>query len=95
MFVAMVVERNLPDELKQDLRAPDVDVTVTTTVIALSPAQTKLLSEQVFTFKGVDEVTVSPTVEDAIKAVHRRHIQDFKHFVETYEHEMGNDLKGA
>jgi len=90
-----VVERNLPDELKLDLKASDVDVTVTTTLTALSAARTQLVSEQVFTFKGADDATISPAAKNAIEALHRRHIEDFKHFAETYEHEMGNALSGG
>jgi hypothetical protein len=87
IFVATVVERNLPDKLKLDLKASDVDVAVTSTLIALSPTRTKLISEQVFTFKGADDATVNPAVKNAIEAMHRRHIEDFKRFAETYEND--------
>jgi hypothetical protein len=37
----------------------------------------------VFTFKDVDEETVSSSVKDDIKAAHRRDIEDFKHFADN------------
>ena len=83
IFVAMVVERNLPNELKLHLEASDVDVDITGTFSSISPTRTKLISEEVFTFKGAEEETVSPSVKDDIKAAHRRHMEDFKHFAEN------------
>jgi hypothetical protein len=38
----------------------------------------------VFTFKGVEAETVSPSVKDDIKTAHRRHIEDFKRFAEKH-----------
>jgi hypothetical protein len=82
IFVATVVERNLPDELKLHLEASDVDVEVRGIFSSLSPTRTKLISEQVFTFKRAEEETVGPSVKEDIKAAHRRHMEDFKRFAE-------------
>jgi hypothetical protein len=60
IFIATVVERNLPDELRLHLEASEVEVEVKGTFISLSPIRTKFISEEVFTFKGADEETVSP-----------------------------------
>ena len=84
IFVATVVERNLPDELKLHLHASDVDVEVKGTFSSLSPTRTKLISEQVFTFNDGGDEAVSPSVEKDIKAAHRRHIEDFKTFAENH-----------
>ena len=84
IFVATVVERNLPEQLKLHLQASDVDVDVTGTFSSLSPTRTKLISEEVFTFKEEEEESVSPSVKDNIKATHRHHIEDFKRFAENY-----------
>ena len=84
IFVATVIERNLPDELKLHLEAADVDVEVRGTFSSLSPARTKLINEQVFTFKGEGEGAVSASVKEDIKAAHRRHMEDFKHFAENH-----------
>lgn len=82
IFLATVVERNLPDELKLHLEGSDADVDVKGTFRSLSPTRTKLISEEVFTFKGGGDETVSPSVKEDIKAAHRRHIEDFKSFAE-------------
>jgi hypothetical protein len=42
------------------LEASEVEVEVKGTFISLSPIRTKFISEEVFTFKGADEETVSP-----------------------------------
>ncbi len=83
IFLATVVERNLPNELKLHLEAEGVSVEVTAKFIALSPEKTKLVSEQVFTFKGQDNTSISPDIENAIKTAHRSHIEGFKRFVES------------
>jgi hypothetical protein len=84
IFVATVIERNLPDELKLHLEASDVHVQVRGTFSSLSPTRTKLINEQVFTFKGEGEGTFSPSVKKDIKAAHRRHMEDFKRFAESH-----------
>ena len=84
IFIATVVERNLPDELRLHLEAFEVEVEVRGTFISLSPIRTKFISEEVFTFKGADEETVSPSVKEDIKAAHRQHIKDFKRFAENH-----------
>jgi len=83
VFVVTVMERNLPDELKLHLEGSDVDVDVKGTFRSLSPTRTKLISEEVFTFKeGADEAVRSSVKED-IRAAHRRHMEDFKRFAEN------------
>ena len=84
IFVATVLERNLPEELKLHLESSDVDVEVRGTFSSLSPTRTKLITEQVYTFKDAVEETISPSVKEDIKAAHRRHIEDFKRFVESH-----------
>jgi uncharacterized protein YndB with AHSA1/START domain len=90
VFLATVVERNLPDELKLNLKASDVDVEVTSKLIALSPTKTKLISEEVFTFRDMDNATIGSSVKDAINAAHRHHMEDFKSFAERYYYEQGH-----
>jgi len=84
VFVTSVLERNLPDELKLHLKSSDVEVDAKGTFHRLSPTRTKLVSEQVFTFKGADEETVDAAVKKDIKAAHRRHMEDFKKFAEDH-----------
>jgi hypothetical protein len=83
IFLATVVERNLPHELKLNLKAQTVDIAMTGRMLPLSPSRTKLISEEVFTFKDSENATVASSVKDAIKAAHRRHIEDFKQFAEN------------
>jgi hypothetical protein len=83
IFVVTVVERNLPNELKLHLKSSDVEVEVRGTFSSLSPTKTKLISEQVFTFKSADEETVRSSVKEDIKAAHRRDIEDFKRFADN------------
>lgn len=82
VFLATVGERNLPHLLRLNLEASAVDVAITGTLIRLSPTRTKLVSEEEFTFKGSDNANVGSSVNDAIKAAHRRHIEVFKRFAE-------------
>jgi hypothetical protein len=83
VFVATVMERNLPDQLQLHLKASDVEVDVKGRFKSLSPTRTKLISEQVFRFKDGDETTVSAAVKEDMKAAHRRHMEDFKLFAES------------
>jgi hypothetical protein len=81
-FTATVVERNLPKELKLHLETQGNTVDVTVRFITLSPEKTGLVSEQEFTFAGQDG-SVSPDVENAIRASHRGHIEGFKRFAKS------------
>ena len=83
IFTVTVVERNLPDRLNVHLEGSDTDVDVKGTFRSLSPTRAKLISEEVFTFKGGADETVSPSVKEDIKAAHRRHMADFKRFAEN------------
>ncbi len=83
IFVATVVERNLPNTFKLHLQASDVQVDVTGNFRSLSPTRTAFISEEVFTFKNGGDETVSASVKEDIQAAHRRHIEDFKRFAEA------------
>jgi len=83
VFLATVVSLSLPDELRLNLEASNVRVSITGKLIALSPTKTKLISEEVFTFKGLFNVMFGLLfARNAIKAAHRHHIEDFKRFAE-------------
>ena len=81
-FVATVVMRDLPTKLKLSLDAPGVSVQVTDTLLRLSDHRTKLISEEEFTFKGAFRKITGLLAIRAIKRVHRRHMESFKHFAE-------------
>jgi hypothetical protein len=82
MFLATVMKRNLPHELRVNFTAATVDMAMTARMAALSPTRTKLISEEEFTFKDSENEPVDSSVKEAIKANHRRHIEAFKHFAE-------------
>jgi hypothetical protein len=83
VFVATVVTRELPTELRLSLDAPNVSVSVTGTLVELSDQSTKLISEEVFTFKGTFNGIFGFVARGAIKRAHRRHIESFKRFAES------------
>jgi hypothetical protein len=83
VFVATVIARNLPNELLLSLDAANVTVSVKGTFVALSAARTRLLSEEVFRFKGLFNKVFGFLVQRTIKNAHRRHMEAFKRFAEA------------
>ena len=84
VFVATVVSRELPNEVRLNLEASSVDVAVTGTFVALSPEQTRLVSEEVFRFKGLFNKAFGFVAQAAVRNAHRRHIEAFKRFAEDH-----------
>jgi hypothetical protein len=82
-FVATVVARNLPNELRLLLEAPAVDVEITDRFVALSPQKTLLVSEEVFRFKGAKGTVAALFARRAIRSAHRKHMESFKRFAEA------------
>lgn len=82
VFVATVVSRDLPDELRLRLDAPKVVVSIVDRFVATSPEVTRLVSEEEFRFKGVLSSMLGFLARPAIKKAHRRHMDAFKQFVE-------------
>ena len=82
IFLATVIRRDLPHDLCLHLSGASVDVTVTGRLTALSPTKTRLVSEEVFEFKGLLFSILSVFAGKTIRSVHRQHIEDFKRFVE-------------
>ena len=82
IFVARVISRELPTEARLVLEAPSVSVAVTGKFFALSEKTTRLVSEEVFTFKGIFGKIVGFFAEGSIKDAHRRHMESFKRFAE-------------
>lgn len=52
VFVATVIARDLPDESRLILEASNVVVSLKARFVALSSEKTRLISEEVFSFKG-------------------------------------------
>ena len=82
VFVATVVSRNLPNELRLQLDATHVGVSVTARFLAVSPQRTRLTSEQVFRFRGLLYRALGLVAGRAIRKAHRRHMEAFKRFAE-------------
>jgi|SRR5947208_3617425 len=82
VFMATVIARDLPVQARVNLDAPNVAVSVTGTFEALSPSTTRLVSEEVFRFKGPVNKLFGLIAQRAIRAAHRRHMEAFKRFAE-------------
>ena len=84
VFVATVGARNLPTESHLFLEASNVTVSVKGNFVALSSDRTRLISEEVFSFKGPLNKVFGFLAQGAIKKAHRRHMEAFKRFAETH-----------
>jgi len=82
-FLATVVSRSLPTEVTLSLENPRVSVGVRDTFLRLSDHKARLISEEVFTFKGVFGKVTGLLAHRAIRNAHRRHMESFKRFVES------------
>ncbi len=81
-FVATVTGRNLPERFGLRLRSDSVDVAITDTFAASAARRTKLVSEEVFTFRGLFNRLFGLLAQGAIRKHHRRHMEAFKRFAE-------------
>jgi hypothetical protein len=85
IFVATVIATRLPTEVCLHLDAASVAVSVTATFTALTPESTHLVSEEVFSFKGLIHTLFGFVAQWAIRRAHRRHMTGFKRFAEQRE----------
>ena len=85
VFVATVMARDLPDEVRLILEASNVVVSVNDRFVALSAETTRLVSEEVFSFKGMFNKIFGFFAGRKIKEAHRRHMEAFKRFTERHE----------
>jgi hypothetical protein len=83
IFIARVANRALPAELKLALDSPDVSVAITDTFHRITDDTTKLVSEEIFTFKNSFGKIAGLFGRTAIRRAHRRHMEAFKRFVES------------
>jgi len=83
VFLATVLDRNPPNELRLNLEASVANVAIAASLIALSPTKTRLISEEVFTLKGFLNRLLGPLfARNAMKTAHRNHMVDLKSFAE-------------
>jgi hypothetical protein len=83
IFTARVVHRALPSRLTLFLDSPDVSVSVTDSFLRMTDGRTKLISEEIFSFKGIFGTVAGLFGRGAIKKAHRRHMEAFKRFAES------------
>jgi polyketide cyclase/dehydrase/lipid transport protein len=81
-FVATVTARDLPETVALKLESPSVEIAITDTFAALSADKTKLVSEEVFTFRGLLNTLFGFLAQRTIRENHRRHMACFKRFAE-------------
>ena len=81
-FVATVVAKTLPNEVRVNLDGAKVSVQVTGTLRAVDAGHTTLVSEEIFAFKGLLGKVLGLFAVSSIKRAHRRHIEAFKRFAE-------------
>ena len=75
IFVATVLTRKMPDELRLRLDSPAASVTVEGRLHALSDRKTKLISEETFTFRGAFGKILGLLAQGAVRRAHRRHME--------------------
>lgn len=82
VFVATVLSRDLPKEIRLQLDASDVTVWITDRFSALSERATRLVSEEDFRFKSALSRLLGFLATPLIRRAHRRHMISFKRFAE-------------
>jgi hypothetical protein len=82
LFTATVISNILPNDLQLSLDAPTVRVDVHGTLSMLPDGRTRLVSEEIFKFKGVFNSVFGLFAHKAIRKMHRRHIEAFKNIAE-------------
>ena len=83
VFVATVIANDLPNESRLRLDAGNVSVAVTARYVAIAAERSRLVSEEVFTFKGLVGKLGGFLARGAIHRAHRRHMEAFKRFAEA------------
>jgi hypothetical protein len=84
VFLATIISRDLPNETRLTLDASNVVVSITARFIRSSGVRSRLISEEVFTFKGVMGRIIGVLARPAIRKAHRRHMEAFKRYAERH-----------
>ena len=82
-FVATVISRDLPNEGRLHLDGANVAVVVTDQFSAIGPDATRLVSDEIFTFKSLLRSVLGVLVQGSIRKAHRKHMESFKRFAEA------------
>ena len=81
-FVATVVRRVLPTQVSLSLSADQVSVAITDTFKPVSDGTTRLISEEVFSFRGRLGKIIGFVSQPMIRRAHRQHMESFKRYAE-------------
>jgi hypothetical protein len=82
-FIAKLMASDPPYRARLILDADNVSVAVTGIFTPLSERRTRLVSEEIFSFKGVLPSVCGLLARRSIRRVHRRHMESFKRFAES------------
>ena len=82
-FVATVVASDLPNEVRLRLDGSNVVVSITDRFSTPSKGVTRLVSEEIFTFKTLVGRIIGLLAHNSIRNAHRRHMMAFKRFAES------------
>jgi hypothetical protein len=81
-FVATVVRRVLPTQVSLSLNTEGVSVAITDTFRKVSDTTTRLISEEVFSFRGRLGKLIGLVSGPMIRRAHRQHMESFKRYAE-------------
>jgi hypothetical protein len=84
VFTATVVSNIPPKDLRLVLDSSTVRVDVHATLSMLPDNRTRLVSEEVFRFKGMFNTVFGLFAHNAIRKAHLLHIESFKNFAEHH-----------
>jgi hypothetical protein len=93
IFTARVVSRTLPNELRLHLDASNATVDVHATLSAPADGRARLVSEEIFRFKGLWNSAFGLLARRAIRKAHRGHIEAFKRFAERQSLERRHGVR--
>jgi hypothetical protein len=82
VFVATIVSRNLPDEVRLRLDGKNVIVSITDRFSVTSAGATRLRSVEEFQFTSLFSRLFGFLAQRSIRRAHRKHIESFKEFAE-------------
>jgi polyketide cyclase/dehydrase/lipid transport protein len=82
VFVATVLSRDLPNEIRLRLDASNVVVSIRVTFSRITPDKTRFISEEEFTFTGLFGTIIGFFAGGSIRKAHRKHMDGFKRFAE-------------
>ena len=84
VFVATVLAKHPPDETRLSLVTSGTSVSIRVKIHKLAWNRTRFISEDTFRFKGLYGWAMGLMARQAIRRAHRRHVEAFKRFAESY-----------